>query len=188
MNTRWPRGVPRRDRVHPDAVAEQRAAALAPRRVDATTAMRSASSWSRRRRTARRSGALARAAGAGDAEHRRPARRAASDSRAAFSPGATLPFSSAVISCASARQFDSAWPWIASSAGARGREVAVAAHHHLADHALRGPCAGRPRAVDARDAVGLQLAISAGTMTPPPPPKTWMPAPPPLGAAGRPCT
>jgi hypothetical protein len=48
MNTRGP--WPGRDGVHADAVAQQRAAALAPRRVDADHGDAQRSSWSRRRR------------------------------------------------------------------------------------------------------------------------------------------
>ena len=78
---------------------------------------------------------------------------------AAMSLASALPFSSAVMSWASARQFISPWPWMALQVlGRVGGEVLVAAHHHLADHSRQAHALAVLGAVDARHAVGLQLA------------------------------
>ena len=86
-------------------------------------------------------------------------RAAASLQRASTSAASALPFSSAVISCASARQAASPWPCSASSVCRRvRRQVVVAAHHHLADHPGQAHALAVLGAVDARHAVVLQLA------------------------------
>ena len=123
------------------------------------TAMRSASFWSRRRRRISSSvrldlpappvpvmpttGVLA--------------------SRAACvigsrSAGVAAPLSSAVISRASARRAASSWPRDRRQRRRRvRRQVDVAAHHHLADHPGQAHPLPVLRAVDALDAVVMQL-------------------------------
>ena len=110
------------------------------------TATRSASSWSRRRR--RISSSVRRAlpappvpvmptTGIGSP---RPSCSGGLQRRA---PPCRCP--SAVMSCASARQAARRGRASSPVLGRVRRRVVVAAHHHLADHPLRGPCAGRLR-------------------------------------------
>ena len=160
MKTRWPC-------CHgPIAFMRMRSPSSAPPllRRDGSmlmTAMRSASSWSSRRRRISSSVRLDLPAPpvpvmpSTGTRLRLPPRPAA---RPSARPAA-LPLSSAVISCASARQAASPWPWIAASVRRRvRRQVVVAAHHHLADHPGQAHALAVLGAVDARHAVGLQLA------------------------------
>ncbi len=160
---------PRRDRVHADAVAEQGAPALAARGVDGDDGDVEAN----------RPGRCAGARISWSVSEDLPAppvpvtpttgmRRLAASARTACSSCASaVPFSSAVISCASARQPCSVWPCQGapiSRSGAKGTgsQVHVAAHDHVVDHALQAhllPVLGR---VDARDAVGVQVGDLLG--------------------------
>ena len=124
------------------------------------TAMRSASSWSRRRRRISSSVRLHLPAPPVPVM---PSTGVLRLGRCAMQLGlqrasATWPFSSAVISCASARQAASRGPRIAARRLRRvRRQVVVAAHHHLADHAGQAHALAVFGAVDAGHAVGLQL-------------------------------
>ena len=151
--------APGRDRVHADAVAEQRAAALPARRIDADdgdlqrVVLVEAKAPDQLVGEAR----LAGAAGAGDADDRRlrGARRGAQLVAQRRRRGAALERGDQAGEGAS-RRFVAA-----ADRRQRGRrlrrEVDVAAHHHLADHPGQAHALAVLGAVDALDAVGVQL-------------------------------
>ena len=142
------------NRVHADAVAEQRTAGLATRRINGKhRAILSCCRPDPGGNAARAHGerAFPRAAGSGDAEDRVDP---------VFSFSENRPSSSAVIICA--RVFGSL------------RRIKIATREHVVDHALQPhalPVLGR---VDARNAVVLQLVDLGGHDDPPPPPNTLM--------------
>ena len=127
------------------------------------TAMRSASSWSRRRRRISSSVRLLLPAppvpvmpSTGVFAPWRALRPARPSGRRP-----TWPFSSAVISWASARQAHRRGPACAARLfGACTDRSLSLQHHHLADHAGQAHALAVFGAVDARHAVGLQLAGS----------------------------
>ncbi len=143
------------------------------------TAMCSASPWSSRRRRISSSVRLDLPAppvpvmpSTGTAAAR------ASSCSAAFSASEAVPFSSAVISCASARQAASPCPWIADrSCGAcavRSWSQRITISPIIPASPMRWPSSG----VKMRTPCSASSRISAGTITPPPPPKTWILSPP----------
>jgi hypothetical protein len=161
MNRRGPLLLPGPDGVHADAVAQQRAAALAPAGVDADhgDAQRVALVQAQAADQLVGQAALAGAAGAGDAQHHRRAPAGRRPRSAAFRRRVGL----AVLQRGDGLgQRAPGGLGVALQRGQRGRrmrrQVLVAAHHHLADHARPGPCAGRPRGCRCGHAVGLQLA------------------------------
>ncbi len=155
---------PGADGVHADAVAQQRAAALAPARVDADQghAQRIALVQAQAADELVGEAALARAAGAGDAEHgnARAGRGVGQRGLEAGVGGAVLERGDGLRERA---------PGGVAVALQRGhvlgclrREVDVAAHHDLADHALQAHALAVLGAVDARHAVVVQLAHLGG--------------------------
>ncbi len=92
--------------------------------------------------------------------------------RSLTSAASALPFSSAVINWASARQAASVWPWIASSDfGAwthRSWSAFITISPIMPARPMRWPSSG----LKMRTPCSFRPRISAGTITPPPPPKT----------------
>ncbi len=87
-------------------------------------------------------------------------------------------FSSAVINCASLRQALSVWPRTsARSAGAnddRSLSQCITISPIMPARPMRWPSSG----LKMRTPLSASARISAGTITPPPPPNTWMCSPP----------
>ena len=176
------RPAPGRDRVHADAVAEQRAAALPARRVDADdgdlqrVALVEAQAPDQLVGEAR----LAGAAGAGDADHRRLQRRrraSRSSSRSGARRGAALERRDQPRERAPGRLAWAADRRRARSArSGRGRRRSASSSRRSCPP---GPCAGRLRGCRcARRRRRAARRSRSATITPPPPPKTWMCAPP----------
>jgi hypothetical protein len=155
--SRW--AAPGLNGVHADAVAEQSAAALAPRRVDADdgdlerVALVQAQAAYQFVGQAR----LAGATGAGDAEHRRQGvLRGGMQSRLqGLARAAVLQCGDELRECA-ARAF-SRTADRRQLGRCKHRQVGVAAHHHLADHAGQAHALAVFGAVDARHAMALQF-------------------------------
>ena len=152
--------APGRNRVHADAITQQRAAALAARRVDGDhrhaqpvvlVQPQAADEFIGE-------GRLARAAGAGDAKHGHLGGPGLLTQGRDQRPvgAAVLQHGDELCQCAPvhlALAFDGG-----QRLGRVGTEVLVAAHHHLADHPCQAHLLAVFRAVDARHAVVLQLA------------------------------
>jgi hypothetical protein len=152
--------LPRADRVHANAVAEQRAATLAPRRIDADDgdAQRVALVQAQAADELVGQARLAGAAGAGDADDRdvRGLRSRRERGLERFRTLARLERGDEPRQRAPGR--------LRVALHRRGvgrclrRQVEVGAHHHLADHAREAHALAVLGAVDARHAVVLQLA------------------------------
>ena len=152
--------TPRADRVHANAVTEQRATALAARRVDrdhghaqavVLVEPQAADQLVGQRR-------LAGTARAGDAEHGHRCERGACAHRSH-----QRRIGLAVFQCGDQLSQRTPGGFVVASDGVERarrmlRKAVIAAHHHLADHSLQPHALAVLGAVDARHAVGLQLA------------------------------
>ena len=153
------------ERVHPDAVAEQGAAALAPRRVDGNERDRdvgpveaeAAQDLVGQRR-------LAGAAGARDAEHGHAARRPAVVQRLArrLADLAGLEPRDKPRQIEASLRLGRRFFERRKIARQIFAEIAVGARQHVVDHALQTEALAVARSVKARDAIGLQLGDLLG--------------------------
>ena len=163
--------VPAVERVHPDPVAQQRAAAAPPGRVDREhrhpqlvllVGAQPADQLVGQRR-------LARAAGAGDAEHgHRPAGRGLDQGRAGRRRG-RRPACRQVIARASARRSPASTASAGAGSAARSTSQSRISSLIMPGRPRRWPSSGEK----IRTPASASRLISSGTMTPPPPPKTF---------------